>query len=87
MPTLAGSPALVSPMKRGCPEPLFGGGGSAATVVRAIVYMSAREERMEGLRDEGRDWGGEGVREEKDGTESSRRACARVPISQLEIVS
>ena len=76
MPTLVGSAALASPMKRGCPEPLFGGGGSAATVVRAIVYMSAREALMEGLRDEGRDRGGEGVREEKDGTESSRRACA-----------
>jgi hypothetical protein len=87
MPTLAGSPALVSPIKRGCPEPLFGGGGSAATVVRAIVYMSAREALMEGLGDEGKDRGGEGVREEKDGTESSRRACARAPISQLEIVS
>ena len=85
MPTLAGSPALVSPMKRGCPEPLFGGGGSAATVVRAIVYMSEREALVEGLRDEGRDPGGD-VREEKDGTESSRRACARVPISQLETV-
>ena len=56
-------------------------------MVRAIVYMSAREELMEGLRDEGRDRGGDGVREEKDGTESSRRACARAPISQLEIVS
>jgi hypothetical protein len=39
---------------------------------------------MEGLGDEGRDRSGDGVREEKDGTESSRRACARVPISQLE---
>lgn len=83
MPALAGSPALVSPMKRGCPEPLFGGGGSAATVVSAIVYMSAREALTEGLGDEGRDRACEGVREEKDGTESSRRACARVPISQL----
>jgi hypothetical protein len=87
MPTLAGSPALVSPMKRGCPEPFVGGGGSAETVVRAIVYMSAREALMEGLGDEGRYRGGEGVREEKDGTESSRRACARVPISQLDIAS
>ncbi len=84
MPTLVGSAALASPMKRGSPEPLFGGGGSAATVVRAIVYMSAREALVEGLRDEGRD---RGVKEEKDGTESSRRACARVPISQLETVS
>ena len=41
---------------------------------------------MKELGGEGRDWGDEGVREEKDGTESSRRACARVPISQLEIV-
>ena len=56
-------------------------------MVLAIVYMSAREELMEGFGDEGRGRGGEGVREEKDGTESSRRACARVPISQLEIVS
>ena len=87
MPALAGSPALVSPMNRGCPEPLFGGGGSAATVVRAIVYMSAREALMEGPGDEGKDRGGEGVREEKDGMESSRRACARAPISQLEIES
>jgi hypothetical protein len=55
-------------------------------VLRAIVYMSAREELMEGFGDEGRGRGGEGVREEKDGTESSRRACARAPISQLEIV-
>jgi hypothetical protein len=54
-------------------------------VVRAIVYMSAREALMWGLGDEGRGRGGEGVREEKDGTESSRRACARAPISQLEI--
>ena len=55
-------------------------------MVRAIVYMSAREASMEGFGDEGRDREDEGVREEKDGTESSRRACARVPISQLEIV-
>jgi hypothetical protein len=55
-------------------------------MVRAIVYMSAREALMEGLGDEGRGRGGD-VREEKDGTESSRRACARAPISQLEIVS
>jgi hypothetical protein len=48
--------------------------------------MSAREASMEGFGDEGRDREDEGVREEKDGTESSRRACARVPISQLEIV-
>jgi hypothetical protein len=54
-------------------------------VVRAIAYMSAREALMEGLGDEGRGRGGD-VREEKDGTESSRRACARAPISQLEIV-
>jgi hypothetical protein len=85
MPTLAGSPALVSPRKRGCPEPFIGGEGSAATVVRAIAYMSAREALVEGPGDVGRDPGGEGVREEKDGTESSRRACARAPISQLEI--
>ena len=56
-------------------------------MVRAIVYMSAREELIAALGGEGRDRGGEGVREEKDGTQSSRRACARVPISQLEIVS
>jgi hypothetical protein len=87
MPTLAGSPALVSPIKRGCPEPFVGGRGSAATVVRAIVYTSAREALIEGFGDEGRDRGGEGVREEKDGTDSSMRACARAPISQLEIVS
>ena len=87
MPTLAGSPALVSPMKRGCPEPFVGGGGSAATVVHAIVYMPPRDVLMCGLRDEGRSRGGEGFREENDGTESSRRACARVPISQLETVS
>jgi hypothetical protein len=86
MPTLAGSAALSSPIKRGCPEPFFGRAGSAATVVRVIVYMSAREALMERLGGEGRDRGGEGVREEKDGTESSRRACARAPISQLEIV-
>jgi hypothetical protein len=63
------------------------GRGNAATVVRAIVYMSVREALTEGFGDEGRDRGNEGVREEKDGTESSRRACARLPISQLEIVS
>jgi hypothetical protein len=74
-------------MNRGCPEPFVGGGGSAATVVRAIVYMSAREALMWGLGDEGKGRGDEGVRDEKDGTESSRRACARAPISQLEIVS
>ena len=56
-------------------------------MVRAIVYMSAREALTKGFIDEGRDRGGDGVREEKDGTESSRRACARVPISQLKIVS
>ena len=56
-------------------------------MVRAIVYMSAREELMEGFGDERSGRGGEGVREEKDGTESSRRACARAPISQLEMVS
>jgi hypothetical protein len=84
---LAGSPALVSPIKRGCPEPFVGGIGSAAKVVLAIVYISTREALMEGPGDEGRVPGSEGVREEKDGTESSRRACARVPISQLEIVS
>lgn len=56
-------------------------------MVRAIVYMSAREALMKGFRDEERDRGGDGVKEEKDGTESSRRACARAPISQLEIVS
>ena len=56
-------------------------------MVRAIVYMSAREELIAELGGEGSDRGGEGVREEKDGTESSRRACARAPISQLEIVS
>ena len=55
-------------------------------MVLAIVYISAREALMEGVRDEGRNRCGEGVREEKDGTESSRRACARVPISQLGIV-
>jgi len=41
-------------MKRGSPEPLFaatGGGGSAAMVVRAIVYMSEREALMGGLRE------------------------------------
>lgn len=55
-------------------------------MVRAIVYMSEREEITECFGDEGRDWGDEGVKGEKDGTESSRRACARAPISQLEIV-
>ena len=54
-------------------------------MARAIVYMSEREEITECFGDVGRDWGGEGVREEKDGTESSRIACARAPISQLEI--
>jgi hypothetical protein len=38
-----------------------------------------------GLKDEvgGREI--EGVRTEKEGAESSKRACARVPISQLKI--
>ena len=87
MPTLAGSAALESPTKRGCPEPLVGGGGGgrAATVLRAIVYMSEREAFIEELGGEARAWGGEGVKDEKDGTESSRRAWARAPISQLEI--
>jgi hypothetical protein len=56
-------------------------------VVCAIVYMSAREALMEGLGGEGKGPGDESVREEKDGTESSRRACARAPISQLEKIS
>ena len=56
-------------------------------MVRAIVYISEREAITEGFEDEGRDRGGGGVKDENDGTESSRRACARVPISQLEIVS
>lgn len=83
-PTLAGSPALESPKKRGWPVPLLGGGGSAATAFRAIVYTSAREALTEACRDEG--WGqrNEGVRTEKDGTESSSSASARVPSSQLE---
>jgi len=72
-------------MKRGCPEPFCGGGGSAATVLCAIVYISEREALMELLKDEGSERDSESVRTEKDGMESSRRACARVPISQLEI--
>jgi hypothetical protein len=72
-------------MKRGCPEPFCGGGGSAATALCAIVYMSEREALTELLKDEGRELASEGVRTENDGMESSRRACARVPISQLEI--
>jgi hypothetical protein len=82
---LAGSPTLESPTNRGWPEPLLGGGGSAATVLRAIVYMSVREALTEAFKDERRGWGDEGVRAEKAGTESSRRACARVPSSQLKI--
>ncbi len=59
--------------------------------MRAIVYMSLREVLFRGDDDDagagGRPRGGGGVRVEKAGTESSRRACTRVPISQLEIVS
>ncbi len=51
----------------------------------AIVYMSEREALMELLKDEGSERDSESVRTEKDGMESSRRTCARVPISQLEI--
>jgi len=54
-------------------------------VLCAIVYMSEREALMELLKDDGREWAGEGDRAEKDGMESSRRACARAPISQLQI--
>jgi hypothetical protein len=55
-------------------------------VLCAIMYMSVREALMELLKDEGRErTAGEGVRTERDGMESSRRACARAPISQLEI--
>ena len=82
---LAGSPALVSPVKRGWPVPLLGGGGSEATALRAIVYTSAREALTLALGFEGGGRTTEDVRTEKEGTESSRRACARVPISQLEI--
>ena len=82
---LAGSPALESPKKRGWPVPFWGGEGSAATALYAIVNTSAREALTEVLKDEGRGWGNEGVRAEKDGTESSRRACAREPSSQLNI--
>ena len=64
--------------------PLLGGGGSAATVLRAIVYTSAREALTEACKGEG--WGqrNEGVRTENDGTESSSSASARVPSSQLK---
>jgi hypothetical protein len=80
---LAGSPALPSPLIRGCPEPSDGGDGSAATVSCAIVYMSARAGKGE-VGGNPRD---AGFRGEKAGSSSSRRACARVPISQLEIVN
>jgi hypothetical protein len=81
---LAGSPALVSPMKRGWPVPLAGGEGSDATALRAIVYTSPRDALTVALRFEGGGRATEDVRTEKEGAESSRRACARVPSSQLE---
>jgi hypothetical protein len=81
---LAGSPALPSPVIRGWPLPLLGGGGSAATALRAIVNTSAREAFSEEPKDDGGGRETEGVRAEKRGAESSRRAWARVPSSQLE---
>ena len=86
MPMLAGSPALVSPVKRGWPVPLLGGGGSEATALRAIVYTSTRDALAVAFRSEGGGRATGEVRTEKDETESSRRACARVPSSQLEIM-
>lgn len=85
MPTLVGSPTLESPKIKGWPEPSLGGGGRAATTLRAIVYTSARELLTEELMDEGGGRGAEGLRTEKEGTDSSRRASARVPSSQLEM--
>jgi hypothetical protein len=82
---LAGSPALKSPKNRGWPVPLLGGEGSAATAFRAIVYTSAREALTEAFTDEGSGQRNEGARTEMDGTESSSRASARVPSSQLDI--
>ena len=81
---LAGSPALVSPRTRGWPVPLLGGEGSGATAFRAIVYTSSRDAFTPTLGFEGGGRVTEDVRTEKEGTESSRRACARVPSSQLE---
>ena len=81
---LAGSPALPSPSARGWPVPLSGGGGKAATAFCAIVKTSARELFKEEFSDVG---GGKDtfvVSTEKEGVESSRRACARVPSSQLQ---
>jgi hypothetical protein len=52
---------LASPMKTGCPEPFFCGGGNEASVARVIVYMSMREALTEGIGDKGRDRSG-GVR-------------------------
>ena len=82
---LAGSPALVSPVTRDWPVPLPGGEGSEATVLRAIVYTSQREAFTLALRFEGGGRETEDVRTEKEGAESSRRACARAPSSQLEV--
>jgi hypothetical protein len=83
---LAGSPALVSPVKRGWAVPLLGGGVSEATALRAIVYTSPRDALAVAIRSEGGGRATEEVRTEKEGTESSRRACARVLSSQLEIM-
>ena len=83
---LAGSPELVSPVKKGWPVPLLGGEGSEATALRAIVYTSPREALIAALKFEGGGRVTEEVRTEKEGAESSRRACARVPSSQLEIM-
>jgi hypothetical protein len=82
---LVGSPTLESPKIKAWPEPLLGGGGRAATTLRAIVNTSARELLTEELIVEGGGRGAEGLRTEKEGTDSSRRACARVPSSQLEM--
>jgi len=83
MPTLAGSPELVSLLKKGWT--VQGEQESAATTLRAIANTSVREALSEGLKDEGGGREIEGVRTEEEGAESSRRACARVPISQLKI--
>ena len=71
---LAGSPALVTLMKKGWPEPLLGGERSGATSLHAIVYTSQREALMLVLGFEGGGRVMEDVRME-EGTESSRRAC------------
>ena len=83
---LAGSPALPSPSARGWPVPSLGGGGSAATAFCAIVKTSARELFKEEFSDVGESGGRDTleVSTEKEGVESSRRACARVPSSQLQ---